>query len=182
MFATLLLAAPAFAQSTPSKAPGAAPDMTQMGPWTRKPTNEKQTKKEITEFMTACEQTMKSGDFAGALAHVDFPVFMITDDKSGMPEAQAMTKEQYSAIMKPFFENMPKDMKVTHKPTITVLSDSLANVTDDFTMAMGKNKMSGRSASLLIKRNGEWKWKSMTEAGWGGMTPAAGSGTHHGAP
>ena len=44
-------------------------------------------------------------------------------------------------------------------------------MTDDFTMTMGKQKLAGRSASLVIKRDGQWKWKSMTEAGWGGMTP-----------
>ena len=78
-------------------------------------------------------------------------------------------------MMKPFFENMPKDSKMTHKPTITVLSDSLANVVlDDFTMTIGKQKMSGRNAGLLVKRDGQWKWKVMVEAGWGGMKqPAA---------
>ena len=53
--------------------------------------------------------------------------------------------------------------------TITVLSDSLANVTDEFVMSTGKQKFAGRNTALLVKRNGEWKWKSMAEAGWAGM-------------
>src|SRR5262249_37308897 len=115
----------------------------------------------------------KKGDFAGYVARVDFPVYMITDDSKGVPEEVAMTREQFTAIMKGFFEGMPKDAKVTHKPNIVVLSDSLVNITDDFTMTVGKQKMSGRNAGLLIKKDGQWKWKSMTEAGWGGMTPPA---------
>ena len=65
---------------------------------------------------------------------------------------------------------------MTHKPTITVLSDSLANVVDDFTMTMGKQKITGKNASLLVKRDGQWKWKSMVEAGYGGMEPPKGTG------
>jgi hypothetical protein len=34
---------------------------------------------------------------------------------------------------------------------------------------MGKQKLSGRNSSLLVKTGGQWKRKSMVEAGWGGM-------------
>jgi hypothetical protein len=36
-------------------------------------------------------------------------------------------------------------------------------------MTMGKQKITGRNASLLVKRDGQWKWKSLIEAGYGGM-------------
>jgi hypothetical protein len=142
-----------------------------MGPWTRKPSNEKQTKKEVADFFKAEEELTKKGDFDGAVARVDFPVYMLTDDSKGAPEAAAWDKDKYIQVMKPFWEKMPKDAKYTHKATVTVLSDSLVNVTDDFTMAMGKQKMSGRSQAVLVKKDGQWKWKVMTEAGWGGMNP-----------
>lgn len=176
LFVSLLLAGSAFAQSkmeAPAAAPAGAPDMSKMGPWTRKPTAEKQTKKEITEFIAQMDALCQKGEFEGMVNKVDFPVYMITDDAKGTPEAQAMNRQQYTAMMRPFFESKPKDMKVTHKPTIAVLSDSLVSLTDDFTMSTGGTKMSGRSAGLLVKRDGEWKWKSMTEAGWGGMNPVA---------
>jgi hypothetical protein len=144
--------------------------MTTMGPWTRKSKNEKQVKKEVMDFFKQAEELAKKADFEGALARVDFPVFMITDDANGTPETDAWTKEKYTAQMKPFWDNMPKDMKVTHKQNIVVLSDSLVSYTDDFTMTMGKQKMSGRSAGILIKRDGQWKWKTMAEAGWGGLS------------
>lgn len=169
---TLIALALAASLSTPAFAQDPAADMAKMGPWSRKPTNEKQTKKEIAEFFKTEEELAKKGDFAGAQARVDFPVFMLTDDSKGAPEAAAWSKEQWTEMMKPFWENMPKDMKVTHKHTITVLSDSLVNVTDDFTMTMGKQKLSGRNQAVLIKKDGAWKWKVMTEAGWGGMGSA----------
>jgi dihydrofolate reductase len=71
-------------------------------------------------------------------------------------------------MMKPMWEGMPKDMKTKHKRTIVVLSDALANVVDDWQSTTGKTKISGRNASLVVKVSGEWKLKSVTEAGWGG--------------
>ena len=161
--------------------PGQAPamdmskmDMTKIGPAARKPTNEKQTKQEVTAFFKAMEDAHKKGDFEAVLAAHDFPLFMATDDLKGMPEAKMYSREEYAAEMKPFFENMPKDMKMTHKPTITVLSDSLVNVVDDFTMTMNKQKISGKNSGLLVKRDGKWLWKTMVEAGWGGMSAGTG--------
>jgi hypothetical protein len=172
--AFLLLATPALAEEKdPKAAGGGGPDMTKMGPWTRKPTNEKQTKKEVTEFLKVEEELAKKGDFDGAVARVDFPVYMLTDDAKGTPESDSWDKERYTATMKPFWEHMPKDTKVAHKLVLTVLSDSLVNVTDDFTMTMGKQKLSGRNMAVVVKRDGQWKWKVMGEAGWGGMNNMA---------
>ncbi len=180
--AAVVFAGSAWAQGKEAK-PTAAPsapaqgsamqhmDMTKMGPQARKPTNEKQTKKEIEDFYKKMEETSQKGDLEAMASMVDFPIYMATDDLKGTIEAREFTHEQYIAMMKPFYANMPKDMKTTHKPTITVLSDSLASVTDEFTATMGKEKMSGRNAGLLVKRDGQWKWKAMFEAGWGGMAP-----------
>ena len=156
-------------------APAGAPDMSKMGPASRKPTDEKKSKKEIEEMFKKAEAADKAGDMEAMAALHDFPVFMATDDAKGTVESKAYSKEEFVAMMKPFFENMPKDTKTTHKPAVVVLSDSLANVTDDFTMTMGKTKISGKNSGLLVKVDGNWKWKVMAEAGWGGMTPPADS-------
>lgn len=183
----LLLVPTAFAQTKdakPTAAPAATPpapavtapppamDMSKMGPWSRKPTNEKQTKKEIGEFFMQEEALMKKGDFEATLGRYDFPVYMLTDDSKGVPKAEEWNREKYVATMKPMMENMPKDMKMTHKATVTVLSDSLVNAVDEFTMTMGKTKLTGRNLTVLVKRDGQWKWKVMGEAGWGDEPPA----------
>ncbi|WP_375772589.1 hypothetical protein NR798_17420 [Archangium gephyra] len=155
------------------QAPGM--DMTKMGPGARKPTNEKQTKKEVTEFFKQQEELGKKGDMEAALAAYDFPVYMVTDDLKGVPESKEYNREEYVAMMTPYYENMPKDLKMTHKPTISVLSDSLVSVIDDFTMTQGKQKVTGRNTSLLVKRDGQWKWKVMVEAGYGGMPAPQGA-------
>lgn len=143
-------------------------DMSKMGPWTRKPTDEKKIKAEVAAFFKAEEELAKKGDFAAVLARIDFPVYMVTDDAKGVPEAAPWDQAEYAQMMKPFYENAPKEMMTTHKPTVTVLSDSLVNVTDEFTTTIGKQKLSGRNMAVLVKRDGQWKWKVMGEAGWGG--------------
>jgi hypothetical protein len=83
--------------------------------------------------------------------------------------SRAASRDEYLAEMKPFWDTMPADLKTKHKYTISVLSDSLASVVDDFTMTMGKVKVSGRSAATLVKVGGAWKWKTKAEAGWADM-------------
>ncbi|WP_375773237.1 hypothetical protein NR798_20950 [Archangium gephyra] len=181
---SLLLTTPVWAQDkqsppTSGGGSGMAMDMSKMGPWTRKPTNEAKTKKEIEAFFKEEEALMKKRDFEGGLARIDFPIFMATDDSKGVPKTETYDRQQYTNMMKPMYEQSPADMKMNHKPTITVLSDSLATVTDDYTLTTGGKTYTGRNSGLLVKRDGQWKWKTMYEAGWGDMpsTGVGGSGT-----
>lgn len=183
--AAFLLAGGAFAQA-PQQPSGAQPaqgmpDLSKAGPWTRKPTNEAQTRKDVLAFFRQEDELMKKGDFEGALARIDFPIFMATDDSKGVPFAALFSREEYVREMKPMWEGMPKDVKVTHKPTVTVLSDSLVSMTDDYTMTLGGKKMSGRNMALLVKRDGQWKWKQMVEAGWGDVSQTAAAQKERGA-
>ncbi len=166
--AALIALAPLSTLADDAKAGGM--DMSKMGPWSRK-TDEAKVKKEIQAFFAKNDDLEKKRDMQAQMANIDFPVYMVTDAAGGKIEAGETTREQWEQMMKPFFENTPKDMKVTHRRTITVLSDSLANATDDFVMTTGKQKLSGRNTSLLVKRDGAWKWKVMAEAGWAGMGP-----------
>jgi hypothetical protein len=181
----ILAAVPAFAQAKdakpaapPSSTPPAAapaapagPDMSKMGPWSRKPANDAALKKEITDFLKQEDELMKKGDFDASVARIDFPVMMATDDSKGVTKVQEWSKDKYVGEMKKFWETMPKDMKVNHKQTITVLSDAMASVTDDYTMMMGKQKLAGRSLMMLVKKDGQWKFKMFAEPGWGDEPP-----------
>lgn len=144
-----------------------------MGPAVRKPTNEAKTKKEIEAWFKEGDALEAKKDWDALINRTDFPVFMLTDTLAGVPSAEATSKEAYVAMMKPMWENSPP-MTMKHKFTIAVLSDSLANVVDDFDMTMGKQKVKGKNAMILVKVGGAWKVKSMMEAGWGDTgAPAA---------
>lgn len=176
---SLLLTAPAWAQeaqeteSPPATGGSGAPDLSKMGPWTRKPANEAKVRKEIQAFIKEGDAIMKQRNWEASLAQIDFPLYMATDNSQGVPEAEEYDRQKYTETMKPMFDQMPADAQVTHKPTITVLSDSLATITDDYTTTHGGKTLRGRYSGLLVKRDGAWKWKAMYEAGWGDYEPPA---------
>ncbi len=149
-------------------------DMSKMGPGARKPKDEKKAKKEVDEFIKKSDAAYAKGDFDAVVAMNDYPIFMATDDLNGAPEARSYSKEEYVAMMKPMFDGMPKDTKMAHKLQVSVLSDSLVNLVDECTTTTGKVKVTAKNSGLLVKVGGEWKWKSVVEAGWGGMADAKG--------
>ena len=156
----------------------------------RKITKEQQDRKEIGALFKAMHEAGKTGDLNAAAALVDFPVLMVTDDSKGEATAEPWTRERWMEVMAPFYKPMP-DMKMTDKPTIFLLTDSLASVDNQWTMTMGNKKTTGRSASLVIRKDGQWRIKSMAEGGWGDMMkekpatasqPTEPSGTGTGSP
>lgn len=168
--------APAPAPSGGSAAPAPAPsgmDLSKFGPASRKPASEAAIKKEVDAFFKEVDALNKAKNFEGALGLVDFPVMMITDSAAGVVETRETSRDQYVAEMKPMWDSMPADYKLTHKFTVAVLSDAIVNVVDDFTETANKKTTKGRNQELLIKVGGKWKVKVMTEAGWGGMSAAA---------
>jgi ketosteroid isomerase-like protein len=161
---------PPAAPASSATASGGMPDMTKMGPATRKLQHEADDKKAIQAMMKASMDAMEKGDVEASAAMIDFPVLMVTDspttsEASGRP----MSREEWIAVMKPFAGPTPKDAKFSSKHTVAMLTDSLAQVISDYSVTMGGTKMQWKSADLVIRKNGKWLVKSMTEGGWGDM-------------
>jgi hypothetical protein len=155
-----------------NKAPAAgAPDMTKVGPMSRPVTKEKEDKKGIEETLKAMEDGWKKGDVAALAELVDFPVIMLSDDSNGVAQHFEATREQWVGMMKGMAEGMPKDMKMSSKHNISLLSDTLAVVVSDNNMSIGKTKGKFKSFSVLNYKDGKWKVKQMAESGWGDMKP-----------
>lgn len=160
-----------------SDKPAAAGDNPMAGWKPPKVTNEQKDRQEIQALLKQFEAAGTKGDIDAAVALLDFPVLMVTDDSKGQGMGEAWTKEKWVEQMGPMYKQpMPAG---TSKPTITLLSDSLAVVTNQWSMPMGKQKVSGRSALQLVRVDGKWRIKSMTEGGWGdtmGSAAAASAG------
>lgn len=144
-------------------------EASQFGPWGRKPTNEQQSRREIEAFFREEDELLKRRDFDATLSRIDFPVYMATDDAQGAVEAREVDREAYIAMMKPMYDGMPSGTEMKQQPQVTLLSDALAVVVVDVTMVEDGHVRTSKSHGLLVKRDGRWKWKSMVEAGWGGM-------------
>jgi uncharacterized protein (TIGR02246 family) len=142
-----------------------------------KVTNAAKDKQEIQALFRSMEAAARTGDLDAAAALVDFPVTMITDDSKGEATGEAWSRERWTEVMKPFYDKPMKDMKVTHKPNVFLLSDSLASVDDVCTMTQGGKTITSRNSSFVIRRDGKWRVKAMAEGGWGDMMAEAPQGT-----
>jgi hypothetical protein len=159
-------------KAAPPQPQGGMPDMTKMGPMSRKVT--KEDKKGIEELYKSMQAAWKGGDINALADLVDFPVIMLSDDSKGEAKYFSATREQWIEMMKPMM-NMPKDIKWQHKHTAHFLSDSLAAVIEETSMTMGKTKGKWKGLAVVTLRDGRWKFKEMAEAGWGDMKPPAGA-------
>lgn len=152
------------ASSAVAEGPGAGP---------MPPKVTKKDKKGIEALYKAANEAFKQGNVEAFADLVDFPAMMVTDGPGGAT-GESVDRAKWVALMKPAMEATPKEAKVTMKNTVELLSDSLAVSTDSHTMAMGTKKLTWKSASLLVLKNGKWLFKAMSEGGWGsGAGPEA---------
>ena len=168
------LSAVAVADDKAAPPAGGMPDMSKVGPMSRKVT--KEDKKGVDELYKASKECMMKADVNAMADLVDFPVIMLSDDSKGEVKHFSATRDVWVTMMKPFFDNMPKDVKMDQKHTAHFLSDDLAVAIEENTIS-GKMKAKWKSTSILTLRDGKWKFKQMAEAGWGDMKLPAGAKT-----
>jgi len=159
-------APPPAAPAAPAAAQG--PDMTKVGPMSRKVT--KEDKKGVSDVYKAWDEAWKKGDVNALVDLVEFPLIMMSDNSKGEEKHFEASREQFLA-MAAGFANMPKDMKMTAKHSPTFLSDSLVVSVNNNSMTMGKVKGSWHSFDVLTLKDGKWKFRQICEAGWGDMAP-----------
>lgn len=144
----------------------------------RKVTKEAQDRKEIDALLKAMDEAGKKGDVEAAAALIDFPVLMVTDDSKGEAMGGPWTREEWIQRMSPMYARPMTGMTIAHRPTVFLVSDSLATVSDQWTMTVKGTKISGRSSMIAVRIGGEWKAKAMMESGWGdSMDAEAGAAT-----
>ena len=55
------------------------------------------------------------------------------------------------------------DVKVTRKPEVFLVSDSLATLNDVVNRTTGKQTISARNSTILVRKEGKWMVKAMME-------------------
>ena len=129
--------------------------------------NEAADKKEIMALFKSMEAAEKKGDLDAAAALVDFPVLMVTDDSKGQAMSGIWDKQKWMKVMEPFYKHPMEGVKVTHKASIFMVSDSLASVDDQATITHGNKTTRARNSTLVVRKDGRWLVKAMVEGGWG---------------
>ena len=140
-----------------AEAPGWAP---------RVPAREKEDRVEIEALLAALDRADERGEARAAADLMDFPVLMASDDRKGERVAEIWSRDRWLDAMAPLFAPIP-GVEVSHRPTVFLVSDSLALVTDEQVVALGGRRLPARSALLLVRVGGAWRVKAMVEGGWG---------------
>lgn len=141
-------------------------DITKTGPLSRKVTNED--KPGIEALFKSAESAWKKGDIDTLSKLYDFPIYMATDTANGTFQGGEWSQEQFVQIMGEVMKSEPKDVAYDDKYTPHFLSDALAVVIVDTTATQaGKALGSYKSSVIVIKKDGQWRFKSGVEAGHG---------------
>ncbi len=106
------------------------------------------------------------GDVEGMADQAVFPLNVVTDSATGGGTAEQVTREQFLEQMGAVVAGSADvSMESTRSPIF--LSSDLAFVVTDATMTRGDQRQPIRYVDLLIKVDGDWRFQTMVQAGWG---------------
>lgn len=95
------------------------------------------------------------------------PITVITDDSKGDCVAQQWDESAFRASIEGNVNGPDTSIKNNRKPFF--LSNNLAVVITESVVTSGDDTHYMRYADIMAKQDGEWKFKSMVQAGWGDM-------------
>jgi hypothetical protein len=101
-------------------------------------------------------------------ALIEFPLLVVSDDSRGEAVAITWTRERWLEAMGPISGPLP-GVAVEHRPSVFLLSDAIAVVTDEQTVTRRGRSLPGRLSLVLLRTSAGWRVKSILEAGWGEM-------------
>ena len=105
-------------------------------------------------------------DYEGMADVALFPLNEVTDDGKGHGKAEQFSREAYLAQMAQVMGG-DGDVKLETTRTPHFLSESLVFVISDGTMTYGGHTQPIRYGDLLVKIDGDWRFQTMVQGGWG---------------
>ncbi|GAB7047203.1 hypothetical protein JCM9534A_23290 [Catenuloplanes indicus JCM 9534] len=97
-----------------------------------------------------------------------FPLMVMTDDSAGECVGQVWDRPTFIAAMSMAGADSATVEFDNHRSP-TFLDADLAVVTTDSTMTIDGETTRTRYVDVMAKQNGEWRFKSMIQSGWGDM-------------
>ena len=99
-----------------------------------------------------------------------FPIIVMTDDSAGNCVTQNWDRDTFKQAMDLAAQGVDvTTLKIQNHRNPTFLSENLAVVVTDAVTTVGETTQQSRYVDIMVKQNGEWKYKSMAQAGWGDM-------------
>lgn len=99
-----------------------------------------------------------------------FPLIVITDDSEGNAVSQEWDRQAFKQALDLEAQGVdPATITITNKRTPFFLNENLAIVITDAVTTVAGESQPSRYADIMFKKDGEWKYKSMIQSGWGDM-------------
>lgn len=106
-------------------------------------------------------------DYEAMADQAVFPLNEVSDDGNGTGKAASVTRQAFVEQMAQVMEGGPADLTMESTRTPHFLSASLVFVITEGTMSFGGQTMPMRYGDLLLKVDGQWKFQTMVQGGWG---------------
>ena len=99
-----------------------------------------------------------------------FPIVVMTNDSAGECVTQEWDRDTFVQAMAMNTDSAdPSEMKFTNEREPVFLNSDLAVVVTNSTVTMDGQEQHMRYVDIMAKQDGEWRFKSMIQAGWGDM-------------
>ncbi len=134
--------------------------------------NDTELRTSIDAWFAQYDAYSKTGDVERMADMALFPIHVITDDSAGNGHAENWGRAEFVEIMSGAMAGTPPDMEMTTTRTPFFLSNSMVTVITNATVTAGGQRYDMCYADVLVKIDGEWKFQTMAQSGWGDMLKA----------
>ncbi|GGM26699.1 MULTISPECIES: nuclear transport factor 2 family protein [Micromonospora] len=120
----------------------------------------------IDEWFRRYDALAAAGDVAGTADLALFPLNTVTDDAAGQASAQQLDRAAYLEMMGGVLGG-PADLQMESTRTPHFLTGSLVVVLTDAQFTIDGQRQRVRYADVLVKVDGQWRFQTMVQGGWG---------------
>jgi hypothetical protein len=126
--------------------------------------------KSLMDWFAAYDASAEKNDVEAMSDKALFPITVITNDSHGNCITQEWDRTTFVQSMGMAMAGTnPAEIKMENHREPVFLNKDLAVVITNSTVTIGDQVQHLRYADVIVKMNGEWKFKSMIQAGWGDM-------------
>jgi hypothetical protein len=98
-----------------------------------------------------------------------FPIIVMTNDSVGDCVTQEWDRETFVQAMAMNTADADQEMELKNEREPVFLNSDLAIVVTNSTVTMDGEQQHMRYVDIMAKKDGQWRFKSMIQAGWGDM-------------
>ncbi len=126
-------------------------------------------KQEVDSWFSEFDELSRQGDVEGMANMAMFPVHVITDDSSGNGYAENWTRDKFVQTMTAAMKDTTATMEMKARRTPFFLTAGIVVVITDAIVTTDAQERSLHYADILVKKDGQWKFQTMAQGGWGDM-------------